>query len=189
MKSVISTYIADRIYQRMLRYEHHQENYQSSLQHGITPFDLQLKKYHQIETISEDFPTKWSNILYDAERKLVNLLLDETKVMHKKMENDFDEVLRISYSHNYTDMENEIMGCNITLKITLTERRRNKCRKFERKKRAVKSHMGSSKVSDFVELALQRCSKFINVTDNRKRREKKNRLTERKDLIRLTCKW
>ena len=38
MESVMSTHIADRIYQRMLPYEHHQENYQSSLQHDITPF-------------------------------------------------------------------------------------------------------------------------------------------------------
>ena len=65
MKSVMSTHITDRIYQRMLGYEHHQENYQSSLQHGITPYGLQLKTHAQIETISEDFPTKWSNILYD----------------------------------------------------------------------------------------------------------------------------
>ena len=57
MESVMSTHIADRIYQRMLRYEHHQENYESSLQHDITPFGLQLKKIAQIETIS-DFPTK-----------------------------------------------------------------------------------------------------------------------------------
>ena len=141
MESVMPTHIADRIYQRMLRYEHHQENQQSSLQHGITPIGLQLKKLPQIETISEDFPTKWSNILYDAERKLVNLLLDETKVMHKKMENDFEEVLRTSYPHNYTDMENEIIGRNITLKITLRERRKKKWRKFKRKKRAVKSQI------------------------------------------------
>ena len=126
MESVMSTHIADKIYQRMLRYEHHQENYQSSLQHGITPFGLQLKKLPQIETTSEDFPTKWSNILYNAERKLVNLLLDETKVMHEKMENDFDEVLRTSYPQNYTNMKNEIMERNITLKITLSERRKKK---------------------------------------------------------------
>ena len=86
MESVMSTHIVDRIYQCMLRYEHHQQNNQSSLQHGITPFGLQLKKHAEIETISEDFPTKWSNIVYGAERKLVNLLCDETKVMHKKME-------------------------------------------------------------------------------------------------------
>ena len=139
MESAMSTRIADRIYQQMLRYEHHQENYKSSLQHGITPFGLQLKKLAQMETISEDFSTKWSNTLYDAELKLVNLLLDETKVMHKKLENHFDEILRTSYPHNYTNMKNEIMGRNITLKITLSERRKKKWRKFKRKKRAVKS--------------------------------------------------
>ena len=59
--------------------------------------------------------------------------------MHKKLENDFDEVLRTSYSQNYTDMKNEIMRRNITLKITLSETRKKKSRKFKRKKRAVKS--------------------------------------------------
>ena len=87
--------------------------------------------------------------------------------MHKNLENDFDEVLRISYSHNYTDMKNEIMGRNIILKITLSERRKQKWQKFKRMMRAVKSQIVSSKVSDFAELALQR-SNFINVTDNRK---------------------
>ena len=74
----------------MLRYERHQQNYQTSLQHGINVVSF---KRAQFEIISEDFPTKWSNILYDAERKLVNLLLYETRVMHKKLEN---EVLKIS---------------------------------------------------------------------------------------------
>ena len=58
-----------------------------------------------------------------------------------------------------------------------------KWRKFKRKKRAVKSQLGSSKVSDFVELALQR-SKFSNVTDNRKRR-KKERIGLQKENIQL----
>ena len=79
---------------------------------------MKLKKHAEIETILEDFPTKWSNILYDAEQKLVNLLLDETKVIHKKMGNDFNEVLRVSYPHNYAYMKNEIMRRSITLKIT-----------------------------------------------------------------------
>ena len=54
----------------------------------------------------------------------------------------------------------------------------------ERKKRAVKSHTGSSKASDFVELALQRCSKFTNATDNRKQRKKK-RIGLQKEKIQL----
>ena len=59
--------------------------------------------------------------------------------MHKNLENDFDEVLRISYPLNYTDIKNEIMGCNIILKITLSERRKKKWQKFKRKMSAVKS--------------------------------------------------
>ena len=99
------------------------------------------------------------------------------------MENDFDEVLRRSDPHNYTDMKNEIMGRNITLKKTLSERSKKKLQKFKRKRRAVKSQIGRSKVSDFVELALQR-SKFSNVTDNRKQR-KKERIGLQKEKIQL----
>ena len=47
----------------------------------------------------------------------------------------------------------------------------------------MKSQIGSSKVSDFVELALQR-SKFSNVTDNRKQR-KKERIGLQKEKIQL----
>ena len=86
--------------------------------------------------------------------------------MHKKMENDLDEVLRIPYLHNYTDMKNEILRRNTTLKTTLSERRKKKWRKIKRKKRVVRQQRGSSKVSDFAELQLQR-SKLNNVTNNR----------------------
>ena len=86
--------------------------------------------------------------------------------MHKKMENDLDEVLRISYLHNYTDMKNEILRRNTTLKTTLSERRKKKWRKIKRKKRVARQQRGSSKVSDFAELELQR-SKLNNVTNNR----------------------
>ena len=54
---------------------------------------------------------------------------------------------------------------------------------FKRKKRAVKSQIHNTKVSDFVEFALQR-SKFSNVTDNRKQR-KKERIGLQKEKIQL----
>ena len=54
---------------------------------------------------------------------------------------------------------------------------------FKRKKRAVKSKIHSTKVSDFVEFALQR-SNFSNVTDNRKQR-KKERIGLQKEKIQL----
>ena len=48
----------------------------------------------------------------------------------------------------------------------------------------VKSQLGSSKVSDFVELVLQR-SKFSNITENREQREKKERMGLQRDDIQL----
>ena len=68
------------MYRWMLQYKHYQENYRNSLLHGITSYGLQLKKSPQIEITPPDFPTKWSNIFYEAERKLVDLLLDESKI-------------------------------------------------------------------------------------------------------------
>ena len=67
---------------------------------------------------------KRPDILDEAERKLVNLLLDESKIMYEKMENKFDQVLRAGNLVNYTDIEDEIIEGNVTLKITLRERRK-----------------------------------------------------------------
>ena len=52
MKNLFAIHATDRIYQRILRNEHHQENYKNSLLNVITPYGLQLKKHSQIETIS-----------------------------------------------------------------------------------------------------------------------------------------
>ena len=69
---------------------------------------------------------KRPDILDEAERKLVNSLLDESQVMCEKMENKFDQVLRAGNLVNYTDIEDEIIEGNVTLKITLREgRKRN----------------------------------------------------------------
>ena len=77
-----------------------------------------------IETTSPDFQMKRSSTLDEVERKLVNLLLDENKVMYEKMENKFDQVLRAENLVNYTYVKNEIIEGNVTLKITLRERRK-----------------------------------------------------------------
>ena len=69
-------------------------------------------------------------------------------------------------------------------KITLRERRKEKWQKFKRKKSVVRQPKRSSnKVSDFIELALQR-SKFKNITDNRKlRKEEKSNLQKENDVL------
>ena len=59
--SVMPTYITDRIYQRMLRYEHHHENYKNSLLNIITPYGLKLKKKATKGAVSDNFLIKWRN--------------------------------------------------------------------------------------------------------------------------------
>ena len=39
----MSNHMSDRIHQRILQYEHHQEKYRNSLLHDIKPHDLQQK--------------------------------------------------------------------------------------------------------------------------------------------------
>ena len=134
---------------------------------NITPYGLQLKKKAQIETVSEDFSVKWTNVLYKAEQKLLQLLLKESQLMYNKMDKELNDTIKSAYPENSEEIKNEIINQNLTLKITLNERRVKKWRKFKQKKRAFKSRKGSSKVSDFVEIALKR-SQFQNVTDNRK---------------------
>ena len=87
---------------------------------NITPFGLQLKKKAQIETVSEHFSVKWANVLYDAERKLVQLLSKESQLIYDKMDKKLNDTIKSAYP---VDIKNEIINRNLTLKIILNERR------------------------------------------------------------------
>ena len=90
------------------------------------------------------------------------------------MENKFDNEPITNFPENHTDIKNEIINRNFTLKITLNERRKKKWRKYKRRKRVIRTPRKHTKVSDFVEVALER-SKYVNVTDNRKQRKRTTR--------------
>ena len=109
-ESVMSAHITNRIYQRMLRYEHQHENYKNSLLNNITPYGLQLKNKAQIETISEDFSVKWTNVLYKAEGKLVQLLLKESQLMYDKMDKELNNTIKSAYPENSEEIKNEIIN-------------------------------------------------------------------------------
>ena len=109
-ESVMSAHITNRIYQRMLRYEHQHENYKNSLLNNITPYGLQLKTKAQIETISEDFSVKWTNVLYKAEGKLVQLLLKESQLMYDKMVKELNDTIKSAYPENSEEIKNEIIN-------------------------------------------------------------------------------
>ena len=53
-----------------MNYKHHKENYIKSLQEGITPSGLQIKKKPAFLPVSEDFKIKWNAILHDAEKNI-----------------------------------------------------------------------------------------------------------------------
>ena len=111
---------------------------------------LRLRQYQKTS------PKKWSNVLHDAERKLVKLLLDETKLIQQQLENKLNDELITNFPENYTDIKNEIINRNFTLNISLNERRKKKWRKFKRSKRVIRTPRKHTKVSDFVAVALER---------------------------------
>ena len=60
------------------------------------------------------------------ERKLVNLLLEETKLVHQELENKFNKDLITNFAQNHTDIKNDIISQNLALKITLSDTRKKK---------------------------------------------------------------
>ena len=80
-----------------MRYQHHWENYQTSLLEGLTPSGLQIKKRPAINSISGTFEEQWNFFLYDAEKKLVQLLLKESERIVNEIEIQIE--IEISKDH------------------------------------------------------------------------------------------
>ena len=91
-----SCYIfTDWFLQKLLRYEHHVENYKLPLHQQIIPFALWINKTPAIQPISEDFNKQWNTILYDSEKRLVRFLLEETLKVVEKTRTEFNENLEM----------------------------------------------------------------------------------------------
>ena len=74
------------MYQKPLRYQYHWENYQTSLLEGLTHSGLRIKKRPAITAIFDTFEEQWNFVLYDAEKKLVQLLLKESELIVNEIE-------------------------------------------------------------------------------------------------------
>ena len=74
----------DYLFSKLLRYGHHVENYKLALEKQIIPFGLKIKKLPAIKPISEDFCNQWNSVLYDSEKRLLQLLLAETQKVVEK---------------------------------------------------------------------------------------------------------
>ena len=79
----------ESLLQKSLRYQHHQKNYEKSLETGIIPKGLKVKKVLAFQPASEDFFIKWEAILYNAEKNLVELSLYESSKVIAKIETDY----------------------------------------------------------------------------------------------------
>ena len=85
---------------------------------------MQRESTNNLETISlKDFSVKWKKDLYDAERKLAQLLLKESQLMYDKMGKELNDTIKSAYLENSVDIKNEIINRNLTLQITLNESR------------------------------------------------------------------
>ena len=50
-----------------------QKNYEQSLLEGIMPTGLKSKKRPAFQPVLADFGLNWNNVLYDAEKKIVEI--------------------------------------------------------------------------------------------------------------------
>ena len=86
--------------QNSLHYQHHRENYQTSLLEGLTPSGLRIKKCPAINPIYNMFEEQWNFVLYDAGKKLVQLLLKKSERIVSEIEIKIE--IEISNDHTTT---------------------------------------------------------------------------------------
>ena len=94
-------------YKRIYRYEHHLQNYQISLKTGLISNRFKIAITPAITPASEGFNTKWNEVLYNAKKILVELLLYESSKVIAKFQAELDlEVRKIDPQDNDRNYEN-----------------------------------------------------------------------------------
>ena len=132
-------------YQKLLRYEHHKLNYMESIKRNITPSGLKIKKTAAIQSASPEFKDQWDAILNDAESKLIKLLLQETSVIEKQLNEEINSDISTFFpKDNFELHKNKIINNNKSYSQTLRKRRERKWEKFEN--RNVKKNIRSTKI-------------------------------------------
>ena len=64
---------------KLVRLQHHEKVYEKSLEEYVTPKGLRLKKRPGLGKVSEAFMSRWRNVSFEAERRLLNLLKQQAK--------------------------------------------------------------------------------------------------------------
>ena len=120
----------DLLFQKALRYEHHQKNFKESLSNDVTPFGLRIKKTPAIETVNDDFHMKWHSILKNAEKQLIELLLFESETMVAKIQFEVDMSIKALFPDDQGEVKNILREKNQNIEKQLKQRRQKKWKKF-----------------------------------------------------------
>ena len=120
----------DQLYQKSLRYQHHGENYLTSLLEGLTPSGLKINKRPTFESVTDDFQNQWNSVLHDAEKSLVKLLLKESENVVAKVQSEIElEILdsQTTYEATLERLEQK----HAKFKQNLEKRQDKKWKKFQ----------------------------------------------------------
>ena len=120
----------DLLFQKALRYKHHQKIFKESLSSNVTPFRLCIKKAPAIETVNENFNMKWHSILKNAEKQLIELLLLESEIMVGKIQFEVDMSIKDLFPNDQGKVKNILREKNQNIEKQLEQRRQKKWKKF-----------------------------------------------------------
>ena len=120
----------DLLIQKSMRYKH-KENYIKSLEEGITPSGLQIKRKPAFLPVSKDFESKWNAILYEAEKNIIKLLMYESDQVIAKIKVEIQEELKIEDSNRFQKKISQLENKHANFGKVLENRRSKKWQKFK----------------------------------------------------------
>ena len=95
----------DLLFQKALRYEHHQKNFKESVSNYVTPFGLRIKKTPVIEIVNE-FHMNWHSNLKNVEKQPIVLVLFESETMVVKIQFEVDMSIKALFLNDQGEVKN-----------------------------------------------------------------------------------
>ena len=124
----------DILFQKSIRFSQDKENYLRRLQEGIPTVGLKLKKKPAFVAVSEDFQTKWDEVLHTVEINLVQLLNADMGKVIAKLEKNIDEHLKRDYPDSFRDKRLQFEKKQWKLTMELEQRHDKKWLEFKNEK-------------------------------------------------------
>ena len=112
------------LFQKSILFNHHKANYERNLLEGIIPTDA-------FEPVTDNFLFHWNNVLFDTEKKLAKLLLEESEKVIEKIEIDISNEVKEKYAGSTSRQINKINGKHKHFKQKLDKKRNKKWEKLK----------------------------------------------------------